>query len=146
MLLADITISTEAAVAIAGIGGALISAIGMLFKMVVDNRSAELKAMEMDRNSWKEMALEGMERLDQAVAKHRKDSHRPIPEVVALAPIVPEHNSPVTPQQQETADIGTVRAKLVAATLALGLEPRKILPAEESKTEASDKEEIKESK
>ena len=145
MLLADVLISTEAMVVVATIVGALGGATTLLFKMVIDNRSAELKAMEGDRNSWKEMALESMERLDQAVAKHRKESHRPTPPVLPVAPIVPEHSSPITTQQQETADIGTARAKLVAATLALGLEPRAIESKEANKTiETKPKESIKE--
>lgn len=147
MILAEITISTEAMVVVGGVCAFLASGITFLFMMLTGNRTAELASLKesyerqltsltSDRNSWREMSEESVNRLDQAVAAHRKASHKPGPAVKPLAKIIPEHSSPITPQQQETADIATVRARLVAATLALGLEARKAPPPANGKMEA----------
>lgn len=68
--------------------------------------------------SYKEMAEEAVANLEAAGAAH--SPHTPLP---PLAAVLPEHSSPTTAQQRETAEIATMRARLVAANLALGIEP-----------------------
>lgn len=81
-------------------------------------RTADLLA---ERNSYRDMATEAIQKLEIAVNQERETAgDAPF---VPLAPVVPEHSSPVTPLQAETAAIATLRSRLVAATLALGLEP-----------------------
>ncbi len=51
-----------------------------------------------------------------------------VPKKVKIAAVVPESNSP--PTQEDTADVQTARARITAATLALGLPIRIAGPAE----------------
>ena len=74
-------------------------------------------------NVYKAMAEEAVANLEASAAVH--SAYAPIP---PLAAVLPEHSSPTTAQQRETAEIATMRARLVAANLALGLEPE---PAKE---------------
>jgi len=143
-MLADLTISTEMMVVVSGVVVALVGGISFLFTMLMTNRSSELAAtkehfekelanLKSDRDSWREMAEELGVNIEKAVNRHR--AAKGLEPFVAMEPIVPEHSSPVSAQQQQTADIGTMRARLVAATKELGLEPRESAPpvAEEKK-------------
>lgn len=137
MILADITISTEAMVVVGGVVAAMASALTYLFTMVTGNRSAELAnqrdmyerriaAVESDKKSWMEMTQELGINIEKAV--NRKRAIEGMPPFKIIEPIVPEHSSPVTTQQQNTADIGTMRARLVAAAEELNLPPRPTPP------------------
>lgn len=77
-------------------------------------------ALQSDRDSYRQMADEAVSRLEDAV----RQSAGVTPPAPPLAAVVPEHNSPVTPEQQAEADRQTMRARLVASTLALGLPAR----------------------
>jgi len=71
--------------------------------------------------SLREMTEQAIGNLERAAAATQMAAGGPL--VPPLAPVVPEHSSPITDQQRETAHIATMRARLVAANLALGLSP-----------------------
>jgi len=125
-MLADILISTETMAVFGVVVGSLVGAITFLFTTLMTVRAAELTAMKSDRDSWREMAEELGVNIEKAVNRHR--ASKGLPAFTAMAPVVPEHSSPVTDKQQQAADIGTMRARLVAATKELGLEPRESAP------------------
>lgn len=138
-------INTAAMVVVAAVVGALASAVTYLFTMLTANRSAELanqkaiyeKQLEVERSntsSWREMTLELGINIEKAV--NRKRAANGLPPFKELAPIVPEHSSPVTKKQQQTAEIATMRARLVAATKELGIEPREAPPPATAAEEA----------
>lgn len=84
--------------------------------------------LQADNNSWKEMASEAVENLAIAAANNRiSRGEAPTP---GMAAVVPEHSSPITPEQKLDAERATIRAKLVASTLELGLPPRTVYEPE----------------
>ena len=78
--------------------------------------------------SYREMAEQADATLEHAAAanQHAIGLLGPPP----LAPVLPEHSSPVTAEQRETARVATLRARLVAANLALGIAPEPEPPHE----------------
>lgn len=147
MILAEaIVISTEAMVIVGGVVAALVSGITYLFFMLTSNRSAELvtqremfekriAAIESDKKSWQEMTLELGINIEKAV--NRKRAAEGLAPFEVMKPVVPEHSSPVTLAQQQTADISTMRARLVAATKELGLPPRQIAQSADKEAEVA---------
>lgn len=114
-MLADVTFTTETLAVVGLLLAPLLSAIGVLFYKLV-------AAIQEDRDNWKQMAGEAVGDLEKAARQHlRLTGRKP---VKALAPVVPEHSSPATKSQKRAAELQTTRAHLVAAKLALGLEPR----------------------
>lgn len=77
-------------------------------------------------NSYREMTEEAITNLEMVAAQTQpaQGTTHPAP----LAPVVPEHSSPTTMMQRETAHIATMRARLVAANLGLGIDPRPMPP------------------
>jgi hypothetical protein len=69
--------------------------------------------------SYRAMAASAVAKLETAASQAADHAGAVLP--LSLAAVVPEHNSPVTLEQQETADVATLRARLVAASLALGI-------------------------
>ena len=86
-------------------------------------RDQDLQDLRGERNSWRSIANTAVENIEKAVNRLRSAEGKG--DFEAVAPVVPEHSSAVTELQQETADVATLRARLVAATAAFGLEPRK---------------------
>jgi hypothetical protein len=82
-------------------------------------RSAQLQA---DAHDYQQMAAEAIAALRVATVQARvARGEAPVPEMAA---VVPEHSSPVTIEQQAVAEKQTMRADLVASSLALGIPPR----------------------
>lgn len=121
MLLAQgITVTTEAMTIIGVVVGALVAAITFLFR-------GWIAALQADRDSWKHMAEEGVEDLEKVAKRERaRNGHGPVKKAIPVAAVVPEASSPPTKQQKETAEVQTMRARLVAAKLDLGLPKRTI--------------------
>lgn len=126
MILAEVTFSTEGIVVIGTLLTALAGAVAVLFKMLTANRDAEIVALKANAASWEEMAKELGINIEKAV--NRKRAAEGLAPFEVIKPIVPEHSSPVTMQQQSTADIGTMRARLVAAAKELNLPQRPVPP------------------
>jgi hypothetical protein len=75
-----------------------------------------------DHESYRQIADEAVAGLEEATNRARAAKGEP--PLMTLAAVVPEHSSPTTTRQQEIAATATLRARLVAATLALGLPVR----------------------
>jgi hypothetical protein len=103
-------------------GGGLISTIALLFKLLMASKDKQLVDMTSARDSFKEIAEESVSNVEQVVNRIRQE--KGLPEFKPLKPVVPEHASPVSRAQKDTAELQTLRAKLVAATLSLDLPPR----------------------
>ena len=121
-MLADITVNTETMVVVSGVVGALVTAIVFLFFMVLKGYQDALTEEKADTASWKQMAVEAMGNLENATVKIRELTGAPQPP--ALIAVIPERSSPPTEKQVATADIATMRARLVAANLNMGLEEK----------------------
>jgi hypothetical protein len=88
----------------------------------LSRESQAVADVEAENRSYRQIADEAVTRLEAQAAGHVAERGQPL--VAILAPVVPEHQSPPTLRQQATADLQTMRARLVAATLALGQPPR----------------------
>jgi len=115
-MLADITISTEAAVAIT----ALLSAVAGAATWAVKGWIATLTE---DRNSWKNIALASTSDLE--VIANRARKAQGLPPVHRADAVIPESNSPPSAQQMRTAGIATVRQLQAELRDELDLPPRK---------------------
>lgn len=118
---ADIAFTTEGGVVIGGLLTALASAVAVLFKLVISGKDQQIKDAQSERDSYKEISLEAVDRIE-------KVAHKEKITVPYVAPVVPEHSSPTTSKQQDSANLQTLRARLVAATLQLGQPPREASP------------------
>lgn len=126
------------------IAGGLVAAIGLLYREMIASKNAQLASqkelyeghmlhqktgyegrlsdMKSQKESFKEIANEAVENLEKKVNEILASVGKS--DFKVLAAVVPEHNSPTTPEQQDTADLATLRARTTAAVLALGLPPR----------------------
>lgn len=106
------------------IATAAITALGLYinFKLKMIELSSRLTAAESREESYKGIVKDSLTIVE--TLANEKLASEGKPKLVPLAAVVPEHNSPVTSEQQDMASLATIRAKLVAATLALGLPPR----------------------
>jgi hypothetical protein len=121
-MIAEISFSTEEVVIIGTLLATVTGATSYIFKLLIDNYASRLAEKESQLQNWKQIASEAVVNLHK-VAKEKRASEG-MPPYVPLVPVVPEHNSPATMRELETAELQTVRASLVAATKDLGLEPR----------------------
>lgn len=101
-MLADITLSTEAAVAIGVMFGALSGAVAWGVKGWIGSLTA-------DRDSWQNIALSNTDDLERVANKLRRSKGQA--PIKTLAAVIPESNSPPTEKQIQTANISTVRAR-----------------------------------
>jgi len=129
VILADVAFSTEGLVIVSGLLTALAGAVALLFRQLIASKDAELKAANSRADSYYEMAEEAIANLESAVNEKRALQGLPVSPVVPA--VIAEHNSPTTLAQQRTADLQTMRARLVAATAALGLPAREAAAPED---------------
>lgn len=132
LLFSQVVIDTTVAIGIAtAIVGSVTIALGAIFKLFINSNEArmaeqraQLASMTADRDNWKQVGSEAVGNLRKAAnAKRIREGKDPYED---LADVVPEHNSPVTEAQKQTAELATVRAALVAATKDLDLPPREM--------------------
>jgi hypothetical protein len=144
LALLAVEFSVEAMVVIASLLTALVTALVFIYnqftksqelriaeqkaqaelRFIEQKSSYELRIKELDdqRKSYKEISSEAISALEaQANEKRLKQGKEPLK---VIAPVVPEHSSPVTKEQQETADLQTMRARAVAIAVALDLPVR----------------------
>lgn len=135
-LLADMTLTSETIMLISGgVSAAWLASIGAityLFRLLMsakDKAQDKMESMyetqlrdEKARNKvLKKMSDEAVDAVEAAAAEMvAREGHTPVRPV---APVVAPHDSPVTEEAQALADLQTNQARLVAAKLALGLEP-----------------------
>jgi len=121
-MFADVSFSTEATVAISGLLIALASAIGVLFWQYQKAVDARISSLVNRVNSYEQISERALTVLTvQAEAKLATEG-KTLP--AALAPVVPEHRSPMTGEQRDVAKLATARARLTALELALGVPAR----------------------
>jgi Flp pilus assembly protein TadB len=111
----------------------LAGAVATVFKLLMASKDAQLAAqatqyearlkdLDSQRKSYKEIAEEAVLIVESKVNQRLDAAGHPATKV--LASVVPEHSSPVSVEQQATADLQTLRARITAATLASDLPPR----------------------
>lgn len=130
-MIAQVVVSTEVAIGLAvTIVGSITGALVFVFKMLISSYEKQLAVLITDRDNWKQVSGEAVGNLRKAAnAKRVRDGKEPYED---LADVIPEHNSPVTEEQRQTAELATVRAALVAATKDLNLPPREVSVSEKA--------------
>ena len=83
---------------------------------------SQISMLKADILVWKDITKAALENLEHSINANRDNAGKP--PFTPIAPVVPEHSSPVTPRQEEMAEQQTMRARLTAATLDLGLPAR----------------------
>jgi hypothetical protein len=119
---ADVSFSTEAIVVISAILLALVGAIGALYWQNQKATEARVTSLSNRLSSYEQISERAMEVLLIETNAKLAAEGRALPPI--LAAVVPEHHSPMTFEQEETAKLATRRAQLTAITLALGLPAR----------------------
>lgn len=99
------------------IGGLLLVVVGLAFFII----RMYFISLVNDRNSWRSIAIVATDNLERKVNAERFINSRPA--FIPLKDVLPERSSPATAQQKETACIATMRARITAAAVELGLEP-----------------------
>jgi hypothetical protein len=122
MIYADVTFTDQGMIVIGGLVSALTGAVVFMFRQLNEANDQRLRDRTSERDSYKEIANEAMAALERRVNENLHTAGKQ--PFTAIAPVVPEHNSPVSEKQQQTADLQTLRARLTAATLALGMPAR----------------------
>jgi pyruvate/2-oxoglutarate dehydrogenase complex dihydrolipoamide acyltransferase (E2) component len=112
------TVSSDEMVIIAAVMGAMITAITVLFGMVV-KLYERLSHTSSDANTWEKIATENTSLLERAGNKLRKLRGQPI--LPPVTEVIPEKDSPETEAQVTAAKIATVRARQAASVLGLEL-------------------------
>lgn len=127
---------------ISGLAGTLVAVTTFLYKkneQLHESRLAEqrlqyearIKALDEQRKSYKEIAEEAVK-----VAEAKLEDKLP----KKLAPVVPEHASPTSKEQEETAELATLRQRVTAVTLAADMPPREHSAAPDITTDVPIKE------
>jgi len=117
-MVADVTLSTEAVVAIGALLSGLALAVSALFKMLIASKDSQLAEERTQRKAYQDIAEDAVDVLDRRATVHVEETGQP--PVVPVAPVLPEHSSPVSDKQLAASEFATTRAKLTAAKLALG--------------------------
>lgn len=131
ILFSDVSFSTEAVVAVTLLLTSLGGAVGYIFKLLMKSKddqialaaaTAKIQAEATLKESYKEIAEEAVAAGEAKANKERaKEGKGPLR---ILAPVVPEHSSPVSPLQEATANVASLRARVTAVTLDFGFPPR----------------------
>ena len=106
---------------------ALSGAVAVIFRLLQMNNERQVLDLTADRNSYRQIAEEAMLQLERA--RNQVREVRGQAPFTTMAAVQAEHSSPVTAQQNETAHIATLRARLMASILDVREEPR---PAKET--------------
>lgn len=124
MLLADVSFSNESLIAIGVQFAALAGAIRYIFKLLIDAHNREVAlALEKGRTkTYQDMVDDSMAVLEVRLQKAGVSIPR------AIAPVVPESQSPTKPEDEATAELATRRARLTALVMAAGLPAREAHP------------------
>lgn len=140
----DIRFTQNGLLVIGSIVTALAGAIGLLFKTLMkakDDQNAQIiEAMKVqseqllkdkeilyadlkrERDSFRSMTVSAVANLEIVANLIRRE--RGLAPLEKVAPVVPESNSPPTAQQIIAAEIATLRARIVAACLAVDFPPQ----------------------
>lgn len=129
MILADATFSDGQLVTLLlAAGGALASAIGIIYRQLVLNYDAqiaserarfldELNNERADTASWRKIATDVLASAERAESKLRESTGNPMP--LAVVAVVPEGPSK---EQQDSANLETAKARAAALKLNVGID------------------------
>lgn len=111
------------AAAVLGVLGLLVGVLAfLLIRVAFAFKDIQMRDLRNERDSYESMSLQMVGYLETlANRKRHGEGVGPLP---VVAPVIPEHNSPITVLQQDAANLATLRARLVVVTDALGLPPR----------------------
>lgn len=118
--------TTLASVLIAGIVG--------LFWLYTRNLLSQIAELKSENASFENMLKQNLFAAETAVNRNLTLQGKPPFE--ALAPVVPEHSSPITVKQSRTANLATYRARTVRVRKLLDLPPETIDEADKGTGEA----------
>lgn len=105
---------------------AVTGALTAIFKLLMAAKDTALADAKATAENYKSVANDAV-RIMQAALVKQKEAEGKIG-VKQLAPVLPEHQSPVTEAELATANQATLRAAVTAAALELGLPPRSTPP------------------
>ena len=129
----DVHFGTAELAVVTALLGAVATALTVIFKLLMAAKDQALIDCKAERDNYKSVAIDANRVLQVSLEKLRA-SEGTAP-VHPLAPVKPEHQSPVTPREATTADQATLRAAVTAAALELGV-PGRTGDVQISKTEA----------
>lgn len=101
---------------------AVVGALTVIFKLLMAAKDAALADAKATGENYKSVANDAV-RIMQAALIKQKEAEGQVG-IRQLAPVQPEHQSPVTEVELTTANQATLRAAVTAAALELGLPPR----------------------
>lgn len=113
-LYGDVSFSTEGVMVISGLLSFVVGALVFIHKLLMQALRDQIDSGKLEVKSYKEIATEAVRAAETVVT----------PKLQTPAPVVAEHHSPTTEEQQATADLQTLRARVTAVSLAAGLPPR----------------------
>jgi hypothetical protein len=120
----DVTFSAGALVIISGMLTTIVGGMVGLFRLLLAAKDHEIDSVTRQRDAYEKLAIQSVGAMEAAVNRNRKEAgHAPFD---VIPPVVPQHNSPITDEQQYDANLETLKARAAAARRALG-----ILPGEE---------------
>lgn len=96
--------------------GAIVVITPVAFSLYIKSTSTLIAALTSERNSAVSISTRALSLLESEILHRQEREH--VTSIPLLADVQPEHNSPVTPHQQLTAQLATLRARLTAAELA----------------------------
>jgi hypothetical protein len=124
----DVHFGTGEIAVITTLLGAVVAALSIIFKLLMAAKDAALVDCKAERDNYRSVANDAVRIMQAAMAKQREAQGEP--PIKVIAPVLPEHQSPVTPAEQETAHQATLRAAVTAAALELGVPARSRKPDE----------------
>lgn len=101
---------------------AVTGALTVIFKLLIAAKDSALADAKATAENYKSVANDAV-RIMQAALVKQKEAEGQVG-VRQLAPVQPEHQSPVTPAEAVTAHQATLRAAVTAGALQLGVPPR----------------------
>jgi len=119
---ADVNFTAEGLAVIALLTGSLVTAVLGLHRLLIAAKDERIKDAESQRDIYLGMLREAIAIVESMAQTRARESGLKVPD--PLAPVIPEHSSPASARQRQTAEMATLRARLVAASLLLGLPPR----------------------
>jgi hypothetical protein len=128
----DVSFSVAGIAIITTLLGAVAGALVIIFRLLMAAKDQQIADIKEQRESYKKVAERTVATLEQVSNQKVIDGGGvPIPKI---APIVPESNSPTTPSQQFSADLETLKARQLVASLVL-LPPVKAAEAGEKEVD-----------
>ncbi len=115
----EVCFSVAGIAVITGLLGVLSGTVVALFKLLQAAKDGQIATLTMRANAYEHLANQSVNAMEAAV--NAKLNQANYPPFTVVPPVEPEHNSPVSPDQQADADVATLRARSVAAMRALGL-------------------------